>query len=201
MLFSRKGYVKKTSLAAFSRPRVTGIIAADVPEGDTLFEAQITNGSNEIILGTNMGKAIKFNETDVREMGRGARGVIGIKLNKEDFLVGADIINEDVKYILTVTENGIGKKSDLELYRLQSRGGKGLINIKINDRLGKVIGLVTLGEIDDIILSSEKGILNKQDSRKVRSQGRATQGVKIINLRPGDKLVSLDKVHNEERNF
>jgi len=201
MLFSRRGYVKKTSLAAFSRPRVTGIIAANVPEGDTLFEAQITNGSNEIILGTNMGKAIKFNETDVREMGRGARGVIGIKLNKEDFLVGADIINEDVKYILTVTENGIGKKSDLELYRLQSRGGKGLINIKINDRLGKVIGLVTLGEIDDIILSSEKGILNKQDSRKVRSQGRATQGVKIINLRPGDKLVSLDKVHNEERNF
>ena len=201
MLFSRKGYVKKTSLAAFSRPRVNGIIAADVPENDSLFEAQITNGENEIILGTNLGKAIKFNEKDVREMGRGARGVIGIKLDKEDYLVGADIIGEEVKYILTVTENGFGKKSDLSLYRLQSRGGKGLINIKINDKLGRVIGLVTLGEADDIILSSEHGILNKQNSTKIRSQGRATQGVKIINLRTGDTLVSLDKVHNEERKF
>lgn len=194
MLFSRHGYVKKTSLAAFSKPRVTGIIAADVPEGDTLFEAQITNGANEIILGTNLGKSLKFNEQDVREMGRGARGVIGIRLDKGDFLVGADIIGKYVKYILTVTENGFGKKSDLDLYRLQNRGGKGLINIRINEKLGKVIGLVTLGENDEILLSSERGIINKQSSSRIRSQGRATQGVKIINLRDGDKLVSLDKV-------
>ena len=124
-----------------------------------------------------------------------------VQLDKEDYLVGADIINEKVQYILTVTENGIGKKSDLSLYRLQNRGGKGLINIKIYERLGKVIGLVTLAENDDIILSSEHGILNKQHSSRVRSQGRATQGVKIINLKPGDKLVSLDKVRTEENNF
>jgi DNA gyrase subunit A len=93
-----------------------------------------------------------------------------------------------------VTENGFGKKSDLELYRLQNRGGKGLINIRINEKLGKVIGLVTLGENDEILLSSERGIINKQSSSRIRSQGRATQGVKIINLRDGDKLVSLDKV-------
>ncbi|MCK4836775.1 MAG: DNA gyrase subunit A [Candidatus Aminicenantes bacterium] len=197
MLFSRHGYVKKTSLAAFSKPRVTGIIAADVPEGDSLFETQITNGDNEIILGTNLGKSLKFHEKDVREMGRGARGVIGIRMDKNDFLVGADIIGEDVKYILTVTENGFGKKSDLELYRLQSRGGKGLINIRINEKLGKVIGLVTLGENDEILLSSERGIINKQTSSRIRSQGRATQGVKIINLREGDRLVSLDKVHTD----
>jgi DNA gyrase subunit A len=197
MLFSRQGYVKKTSLAAFSKPRVTGIIAADVPGGDSLFEAQITNGENEIILGSNLGKSLKFNEKDVREMGRGARGVIGMRLSKDDYLVGADVIGTDVKYILTVTENGIGKKSDLDLYRLQSRAGKGLINIRINERLGKVIGLVTLKEDDDIILSSEQGILNKQNSNKIRSQGRATQGVKIINLRKGDKLVSLDKVRSD----
>jgi len=197
MLFSRAGYVKKTSLAAFSKPRVTGIIAADVPKGDLLFEAQITNGENEIILGSSLGKSLKFNEKDVREMGRGARGVIGMRLDKGDYLVGADIIGPDVKYILTVTENGIGKKSDLSLYRLQNRAGKGLINIRINKRLGKVIGLVTLKEDDDIILSSEQGILNKQNSTKVRSQGRATQGVKIINLRTGDKLVSLDKVRSD----
>ncbi len=194
VLFSKKGYVKKTSLTAFSRPRVNGIIAANVDEDDLLFEAQITDGNSEIILGSNLGKAIKFSEQDVREMGRGARGVRGIKLNKNDFLVGADIIVGDQKCILTVTENGIGKKSDASLYRLQKRGGKGLINMRLNERLGKVIGLVTLGENDDIILSSEQGILNKQHSSKIRSQGRATQGVKVLNLRSGDKLVSLDKV-------
>jgi len=194
ILFSKKGYVKKTSLTAFSRPRVNGIIAASVDEDDLLFEAQITDGNSEIVLGSNLGKAIKFSEHDVRVMGRSARGVRGIKLNKNDFLVGADIIVGDQKYILTVTENGIGKKSDAFLYRLQKRGGKGLINMRLNERLGKVIGLVTLGENDDIILSSEHGILNKQHSSKIRSQGRATQGVKVLNLKSGDKLVSLDKV-------
>ena len=194
ILFSKKGYVKKTSLTAFSRPRINGIIAASVDEDDLLFEAQITDGNSEIILGSNLGKAIKFSEQDVREMGRSARGVRGIRLSENDFLVGADIIVGDQKYILTVTENGIGKKSDASLYRLQKRGGKGLINMRLNERLGKVIGLVTLGENDDIILSSEHGILNKQHSSKIRSQGRATQGVKVLNLRSGDKLVSLDKV-------
>ena len=194
MLFSRKGYVKKSSLAAFSRPRVNGIIAADVREGDALIEAQITDGENEIILGTTLGKAIKFSEKDVREIGRTGRGVIGIRLDDDDIVVGADIITKDDKFILTVTENGIGKKSELSLYRLQGRGGKGLINIKINERLGKVIGLLTLSEESELILSSMQGKLIKQDSTAIRSQGRATQGVKIINLKDDDKLVSVEKV-------
>lgn len=194
MLFSREGYVKKTSLESFSRPRSNGIIAADVREGDQLIEAQVTNGKNEIILGTSLGKAIKFSEEDVREMGRNARGVIGIRLDDDDFVVGADIITEEDKYILTVTENGIGKKSELSLYRLQGRGGKGLINIKINQRLGKVIGLLTLGEDDEIILSSMQGKLTKVSSDSIRPQGRATQGVKIINLKEDDKLVAVEKV-------
>lgn len=194
MLFSRQGYVKKTSLSAFSRPRVNGIIAADVREGDSLFEAQITDGENEIILGTSLGKAIKFYEADVREIGRTGRGVIGIRLGKGDYVVGADIITKDDKYILTVTENGIGKKSELSLYRLQGRGGKGLINIKINERLGKVISLLTLGDDNELILSSKQGKLIKQDASNLRPQGRATQGVKIINLKTDDKLVSVEKV-------
>jgi DNA gyrase subunit A len=199
MLFSRQGYVKKTSLAEFSHPRINGIIAAEVPEDDRLLEAQITHGNNDIILGTYLGKALKFNEQNVRPMGRGARGVIAIKLGKGDCVVGADVINETDKYILTVTENGIGKKSDLALYRLQNRGGKGLINIKITEKLGKVIGLVTLNENDrEIILCSEKGILNKQDASQVRSKGRATQGVKLINLKPGDRVVAIEKVKKEE---
>ena len=150
MLFSRQGYVKKTSLAAFANPRSSGIIAADVREGDSLFEAQITEGDDEVILGTNLGKAIRFHEWDVREIGRTARGVIGIRMDEEDFVVGADVIREEDKYILTVTENGIGKKSELALYRIQGRGGKGLINISINERLGKVIIGTVEGDIHDI---------------------------------------------------
>jgi DNA gyrase subunit A len=196
-LFSRQGYVKKTSLSAFSRPRVNGIIAADVREGDSLFEAQISDGDDEIILGTNLGKAIRFHEWDVREIGRTGRGVIGVRMEEDDFVVGADVIRENDKYILTVTENGIGKKSELDLYRIQNRGGKGLINIRINERLGKVIGLVTLRDQEEFILSSEQGKTIKQDSDALRAQGRATQGVRIINLKPGDRLVTLEKVRSE----
>jgi len=198
MLFSRKGYVKKTRLSKFSRPRVSGIIAADVPENDLLFEAHITNGDNDIILGSNLGKSIRFNEKQVREMGRGARGVIGIRLEKEDFLVGAGVIYDTDKYILTLTESGIGKKSALDLYRCQSRGGKGLLNIRINEKLGKVIGLVILDDFDEIILSSEKGVVNKVRTSQIRSQGRVTQGLKIINLKKGDRLVSLEKVRVDD---
>ncbi len=200
MLFSRKGYVKKTNLSKFSRPRVSGIIAADVGDDDLIFEAHITDGNNDIILGSTLGKSIRFNEKQIREMGRGARGVIGIRLENNDFLVGAGVIGDDDKYILTITESGIGKKSSLDLYRCQSRGGKGLLNIRINDKLGKVIGLIILNDSDEMILSSEKGVVNKQGTSQIRSQGRATQGLKIINLKKGDKLVSLEKVR-VENNF
>jgi DNA gyrase subunit A len=197
MLFSRQGYVKKTSLAAFSRPRANGIIAADVRDGDALFEAQITEGDDEIILGTHLGKSIRFHEWDVREIGRTGRGVIGIRMDEGDFVVGADVIRESDKYILTATENGFGKKSDLSLYRMQTRGGKGLINIRVNERIGKAIGLVTLRDTEEIILSSELGKIVKQDSSSLRAQGRATQGVKIINLKSGDRLVTMEKVRSE----
>ena len=200
MLFSRQGYVKKTSLAEFSHPRISGIIAAEVPDDDRLLEAVITSGRNEVILGTYLGKALKFSEANVRPMGRGARGVTAIRLGKGDCVVGADVIEEKDKYILTVTENGVGKKSDLALYRLQNRGGKGLINIRITEKLGKVVGLATLGEEDsEIILCSEKGILNKQDTSELRAKGRATQGVKLVNLRPGDRVVAIEKVKQEEK--
>ncbi len=200
MLFSRQGYVKKTALSEFSHPRINGIIAAEVPEGDLLLQAVITSGASEVILGTYLGKALKFNEANVRPMGRGARGVTAIKLGKGDFVVGADVISADDKYILTVTENGIGKKSDLALYRLQNRGGKGLINIKITEKLGKVVGLVTLNDDDsEIILCSEKGILNKQDTSELRAKGRATQGVRLVNLKPGDRVVAIEKVKRDEK--
>jgi len=199
MLFSRKGIIKKMPLSSFSKPRTNGIIVSTVFEGDALFEARITNGDSEVILGTNLGKAIKFNEKNVRPMGRSARGVTGIRMSKDDYLVGADVvIDEDTNTVLTVTENGIGKKSELSLYRLQSRGGKGVINIKINEKTGKVIGLVTLKDNDDLMLSSKNGVLNKQSSAQLRAQGRATQGVKILKLRKEDKLVSITKISSIE---
>jgi len=159
-----------------------------------LLEAHITDGQNDIILGSTLGKSIRFNEKQIREMGRGARGVIGMRLQDDDHLVGAGIIGDDDKYILTITESGIGKKSSLDLYRCQSRGGKGLLNIKITEKLGKAIGLIILNDSDEMILSSEKGVVNKVSTSQIRSQGRATQGLKIINLKEGDRLVSLEKV-------
>jgi len=193
MFFTRRGYVKKTPLLAFSRPRARGIIAALVPEEDALFEAQLVQPGEEIIMGTSRGLAIRFLESDVRMMGRTSRGVMGIRLSDEDVLVGADVIREGRRCILTVTELGMGKKSEADLYRLQHRGGKGLINMRLNEKTGLVIGLVTLDDQSDIVLCSAKGVINRFSSTVLRAQGRITQGVKVIHLRGGDKLVSLDK--------
>ncbi len=194
VVMSEKGYIKKTPLSSFSNPRKGGIIAVKVSENDRIIEAQESNGSNDIIIGTREGKAIKFNEKDIRETGRNTRGVRAIRLKGDDIVVAADIIREESKYILCVSENGIGKKSSIDDYRIQRRGGSGLINMKINDKTGKVIGLLTLDDKDDIILCSKNGIVNKQSSDNMRQQGRNTQGVRIIKLRGDDKLVSLEKI-------
>lgn len=199
VMFSRKGYVKKIGLSDISRPRTKGIKVAEVPEDDTLFEAQITTGDNDIIVGTHFGKAIRFSENDIRQMGRGARGVIAIRMAPDDYLVGADIIRDEDVYILTVTENGYGKKSELALYRKQTRGGKGILNMRISEINGRVIGLVTLNEQNDLILSSEKGVINKISTDDIRAKGRITQGVTIMSLRKGDKIVALEKVDKEDQ--
>jgi DNA gyrase subunit A len=198
MMFTRRGVVKKIGLSDISRPRQKGIHVADVLADDVLFEAHITYGNNDVIVGTHLGKAIRFNEQDVRVMGRGARGVIAIRMNEGDFLAGADIIREGDLYILTITERGYGKKSELSLYRRQTRGGKGILNIRINENMGKVIGLVTLNDNNDLIISSEKGVINKISSEEIRSKGRITQGVVIMNLKKNDKLVALEKMVKEE---
>jgi len=198
MMFSRRGYVKKIPLKDISKPRMKGVKVAEVPEDDVLFEAHITTGNNDIIVGSHFGKAIRFKEENVRLMGRGARGVIAIRMIGGDFLAGADIINDEDKYILTVTEYGYGKKSDLSLYRSQTRGGKGILNIRINEHMGKVIGLVTLNDANDIIVSSEKGVINKISADDIRSKGRITKGVTIMSLRKGDRLVALEKMIKEE---
>jgi len=200
VMFSRKGYVKKISVSDISRPRAKGINVAAVPENDSLFEAQITAGDNDIIVGTHFGKSIRFSEKDIRQMGRGARGVIAIRMTSDDFLVGADIIREEDTYILAVTENGFGKKSELSLYRKQTRGGKGILNMRINEHTGKIVGLVTLNDNNDLIVSSEKGVINKISTDDIRAKGRITQGVTIMSLRKGDKIVALEKMDKENAN-
>ncbi len=196
LLFSKNGYVKKTPLSDFSRPRSSGIIAASVDDGDSLLEAVVAPKNSEVILGTNLGKAIIFNVDEIREMGRNARGVIAIRLDKGDFVIGADLISPKQRYILTCTENGFGKKSDLSLYRRQKRGGKGILNIKVSERIGRVVGLVTLDEdLTEIVISSLKGNVKKLDTMTLRPQGRATQGVRIINLRSEDRVVAVEKIN------
>jgi DNA gyrase subunit A len=196
LLFSRNGYVKKTSLADFSRPRSSGIIAASVDDDDSLLEAVLAPKNSEVILATHFGKAIIFNVDEIREMGRNARGVIAIRLDKNDFLIGADLISPKQRFILTCTQNGYGKKSDLTLYRRQKRGGKGILNIKVSERIGNVVGLVTLEEeLTEVVISSEKGSVKKLDTMTLRAQGRATQGVRIINLRAQDKVVAIEKIY------
>lgn len=198
MLFSRMGYVKKISLSDISRPRAKGINIAFVPSEDVLLEAQVTSGNNDVIIGTHLGKAIRFNEQDVRLMGRGARGVIAIRLSQGDFIAGVDIINDEDKYILTVTEFGYGKKSEVSLYRRQTRGGKGILNIRINENMGKVIGLITMSENYDFIISSEKGVINKISADDIRPKGRITQGITLMSMKKGDKVVALEKMLKEE---
>jgi len=185
-----KGVVKKTPLSAFSRPRSVGIIAINLNENDELIKVRLTNGSNDIILGTENGKAIKFNENNVRPMGRTAMGVRGIKLAKEDKVIGMDIATDDVN-VFTITENGYGKQTPIEQYALINRGGKGVVNIKTSQRNGKAVGIRTVKEGDELMLVSNDGIIIRPNPRDIPVIGRNTQGVIIMKLRENDKVGAL----------
>jgi DNA gyrase subunit A len=191
---TKRGLVKKSSLSLYSHPRPSGIIAIKLKEGDDLIDVRITDGEQEIILATKFGLAIRFNEKDARPMGRSASGVIGIRFKKEnDEVVGVCRV-ERGRSLFTVTENGFGKRSDFELYRLQRRGGKGVINLKVTGKTGNVIGIIPLKKKDEIMFISKNGLVIRTSADQIREIGRATQGVRVMRLNPGDKLVSLAKV-------
>jgi len=187
------GQIKKTALEKYSRPRKGGIQATGLGEGDQVIGVAITQGTDEIVLGTRNGKAIRFKEGDVRPMGRTAAGVKGINLRKGDEVVDMIIVDR-MATLLTVCENGYGKRTDFDQYRLQSRGGKGIINIKATDRNGCVVGLKSIREADEMMLISQHGKIIRTAVSSVRTIGRATQGVRVISLKPGDKLVAIAKV-------
>jgi DNA gyrase subunit A len=193
MLSTSKGLVKKTALGAYARPMKKGIIAAALEDGDSLIGAALTDGRNEVVLGTREGMSIRFHEEDVRAMGRQAYGVKGIELEGPDEVVDMVIIDPTAT-LLTVCENGFGKRTELEEYRRQNRGGKGLINIKASDRNGKVVALKSVKDSDDLMMISHAGVMNRISVSDIRSIGRATQGVKLMNLDDADKVVAVARV-------
>jgi DNA gyrase subunit A len=192
LLATRKGIVKKTELAAFANPRPSGIIALSVEDDDSLIEAVLTTGADQILLATREGMAIHFSEEDVRPMGRAAYGVKGIELESGDEVVALEVVAEGT--VLTVTGNGYGKKTDLAEYRLQTRGGKGLINIKTEGRNGSVVGVKLLRSEEEVMLITEKGMIIRLDTSELSTIGRNTQGVRMIQLEEGDHLVSVARL-------
>lgn len=199
IMATKKGMVKKTILSAYSNPRKGGINAMSIHPGDDLIEAKLTDGTQEIVLGTSFGKAIRFHETEVREMGRIAAGVTGIKLNNDDCVVGMVTIRKEAT-LLVVTENGYGKRSDVKDYRVTRRGGKGIITMKMNKRFGKMITIMEVSDEDDLMIISLKGIAMRQCIEKIKIIGRNTQGVRLIKLRTDDKVGDVAKIPKETSN-
>jgi len=194
---TRNGYVKKTYLIAYSKPRASGINAIKIEYYDELIGVRATNGEKDIILSTRDGMSIRFNEKNVREMGRTARGVRGINLKPGDEVVSVGVVEKDSS-LLTVTEKGFGKKTRAEEYRVQSRGGKGIKTIKITEKNGRVLGVLQVTRDDEIILISEKGQIIRMKASDLRMIGRATQGVRLMKLDEDDKVVSFARVAERE---
>jgi len=194
---TRKGQVKKTDLKAYSNPRRGGIQAAGVAEGDVVIGVALTRGDDEIVLGTAAGQAIRFPETNVRAMGRTACGVRGIHLRDDDEVVDMAIV-DPMATLLTVCENGYGKRTRFEEYRLQSRGGYGIINIRTTARNGRVIGMKSVRDADELMMITHNGMIVRVGLNNIRTIGRATQGVRLIALKPGDKLVGIARVVAED---
>lgn len=198
VMATKKGIIKKTELKAYSRPRAGGIIAINIDEDDDLISASITDGEHHIFLGTSSGMSIRFKEEQVRPMGRGARGVKGIKLKKKgDFLKGMEVLTPGAT-ILTATENGFGKRTKIEEYRLQSRGGSGVITIKTTARNGPVVGVMQVTDDDQVMIITKGGKIIRMRMNEVRAIGRNTQGVKLINLGKGEKVMSITKLAEKD---
>jgi DNA gyrase subunit A len=192
---TRRGIVKKTPLEAYARPRASGIIALSIEEGDSLIAARITDGQSHILLSTAQGMAIRFEESDVRSMGRGAYGVKGIALEKGDEVVSAESLppvteRAAASTILSVTANGYGKRSELSEYRTQARGGKGIITIKATERNGPVVAAMPVVDADEVMLITNRGMLIRMPAAQISVIGRNTQGVRLISLESREEQVA-----------
>lgn len=202
IMATKKGQVKKTALEQYSRPRANGINAITIKDGDELLEAKLTNGNSQILLAGKSGKAIRFEESKTRPMGRGASGVRGITLaGPNDELVGMVSVNDMNSNILVVSENGYGKRSDLEDYRITNRGGKGVKTISITDKTGELVAIKNVSDEDDLMIINKSGIAIRMSVADLRIMGRATQGVRLINLKDNDSIAAVAKVMPDDESI
>jgi DNA gyrase subunit A len=197
VMATERGTVKKTVLSAYSNIRRGGINAISLAAGDRLIEAKLSEGKNDIVIGTRNGMAIRFNEKDVRNMGRTATGVRGVRLGKGDVVIGMIVIR-NATTLMVVTEKGFGKRSEIEDYRLTKRGGKGVITVKTSDRNGKLIAMKEVNDADELVIITTGGMVIRQSVHELRVMGRNTQGVRLIRLNEGDDIADIARVIPED---
>jgi DNA gyrase subunit A len=198
VMCTEKGTVKKTLLELYSRPRQNGIIAININEGDSLLDVALTNGTDYIIIAASLGKAVRFHESDIRAMGRGATGVRGINLGEDDKAIGMICINREDAQLLVVSEKGYGKRSDIDEYRITSRGAKGVKTLNITDKVGKLVAIKQVTDDDDLMIITVKGIAIRMSVAELRVMGRNTQGVRLIKLNDVDAIASVTRIIKEE---
>jgi DNA gyrase subunit A len=199
IMATKKGQVKKTSLEQYSRPRTNGINAITIREGDELLEAKLTTGDSQVMLALKSGKSIRFEESKTRPMGRNASGVRGIRLKDDtDEVVGMIAVNDDSENVLVVSENGYGKRSSLDDYRITNRGGKGVKTINVTDKTGELVAIKNVTDDDDLMIINKSGITIRMAVSDLRVMGRATQGVKLINIKGNDSIAAVAKVMHED---
>ena len=199
VMSTEKGIIKKTKLSAYSRPRKKGIYAVEIREGDKLIEARVSTGENDILIGTRDGKSIRFSEQQIRPSGRKTMGVKGITLSsKDDKVVGMLLIKREGTTVLVATEKGFGKRTDISQYRAQKRGGKGVLTMKTTDKVGKMVTIKEVLDTDELMIITTQGVLIRQAVSKIRAIGRATQGVKLINLDKGASVASITRIISDE---
>ena len=198
VMCTKKGTVKKTLLELYSRPRQNGIIAININEGDTLIDVALTNGNDYIIIAASQGKAVRFHEAGIRPMGRGATGVRGINLNEDDFAIGMICVGREDAQLLVVSENGFGKRSDIEDYRITSRGAKGVKSLNITDKVGNLVAIKEVTDDDDLMIITNRGIAIRIHVSDLRIMGRNTQGVKLIRLSDKDGIASVTRIVRED---
>jgi len=195
-MVTRQGVIKKTELSEFANIRSNGIIAMGVDEGDELMSVELTDGKKKIFLATNDGMAICFEEEEVRDMGRQARGVRGITLREGDYVVSVVAVVGD-EQMLTVTSNGFGKQTTLGEYRITGRGGKGVINIKTTDKNGKVVGVMPVTKESELLIITSQGKLIRLEAEQIRATGRSAQGVKLIDTSSGDLVAGASLIEQQ----
>jgi DNA gyrase subunit A len=197
VMVTKHGVIKKSELTEFDNPMSRGIIAVGLDEGDELISARITNGSNYIFLGSHEGQAIRFAESQVRHMGRQARGVRAMDLAEGDYLIAMEVVEKE-GLVLSIAENGYGKRTPLEDYRLTARGGKGVINMKTTNKTGKVVAILSVKEDSDLVIVSQNGKIIRIESSTIRQAGRSTQGVRLVSLEEGDKVAAASVIPETE---